>query len=367
MARAGWGDGSIRQVGPGRYQLRWSEGFDPFTGKHLRRAETITVKNLTEARRELKARTSITGRRNVSRMTVGQLIDNTIDDLAITDATRTRYRYALAHIPAPALDWVASETTVPQARMILDGLTERHGPQTVRKCYTALMSCWREARLRGWLRENPWAEQPLPRVKTSAGALITPEEITALISAAEPGLEFCWLMIHLATGARPGEVVGLRWSHVDHTDSTLAFIDAKHGGSERVVAVDDSVRLIVKDWQSKQQRTADENGIPLIDDPFLISPDVEASTPWRRAYAGGFRWRSLRERAGIRGELRLYDLRHTSNSQLGALGFDKAVRSARAGNSPATNERVYTHSTGDREAAEAIGSWLDAMTNRDDA
>jgi integrase len=365
MARAGWGDGSIRQLESGRWQLRWSEGFDPFTGKHLRRAETITAKNLTEARRELKRRTS--GRRNVSRMTVGQLIDNTIDEMPVAEATRDRYKYALSHVPPIARDWIASEVTVPQGRLIIDGLTERHGPQTVRKCYTALMSCWKEAHRNGWVDTNPWAKQRLPKVKASAGVLVTPEEIAALISAAEPGLEFCWLMIHLATGARPGEVVGLRWSHVDHTDSTLTFIDAKHGGSERVVAVDDSVRLIVKDWQGEQQRTASENGIPLIDDPFLISPDVEASTPWRRAYAGGFRWKSLRKRAGIRDDLRLYDLRHTSNSQLGALGFDKAVRSARAGNSPATNERVYTHSTGDREAAEAIGSWLDAMTNRDDA
>lgn len=356
MSRRDYGGGSIRERGQGRYQLRWSEGVDPFTGDNIRRTETITAKTLTEARRQLAAR--IAGKRDVSRMTVGQLIDHTIDELEISEATRDRYRYALVHVPPIARSWVAQDVTKPQARLVIEGLTERHGPQTVRKCYTALMSCWKQADRNGWVTSNPWRGQRLPKVNRSAGVVARPDEVRALIDAAEPGVEACWLRIHLATGARPGEVVGLRWSSFDRSDSTLTMIDAKHGGIDRPVALDVRTVDIVDDWQTEQARYAEDNGFELVDDPWLITSEPDASRGWNRSYAGGFRWRSLRDRAGVRSELRLYDLRHTSNSLLAAAGVSSADRAARIGNSPATNERVYTHPTADREAAAAIGELL---------
>ena len=39
--RATYGQGSLTQLGPRKFRLRWSEGKDPFTGKHLRYTLTI--------------------------------------------------------------------------------------------------------------------------------------------------------------------------------------------------------------------------------------------------------------------------------------------------------------------------------------
>lgn len=40
-ARRPWGSGTIVQRGKDKYLIRWSIGTDPFTGKQVRRAETL--------------------------------------------------------------------------------------------------------------------------------------------------------------------------------------------------------------------------------------------------------------------------------------------------------------------------------------
>lgn len=56
MARRPWGSGTIRKLGPDKWQIRWSLGTDPFTGKHLRRAETLHGVTKAEAQRILEQR-----------------------------------------------------------------------------------------------------------------------------------------------------------------------------------------------------------------------------------------------------------------------------------------------------------------------
>lgn len=357
MARATYGGGSVKQVGPGRFQIRWSEGIDPFTGKHVRRSETIIAKNLTDARRELRYRTS--RRRKVSRMTLGDLIEAALPQVADSDRTREAYRFALNHVPDAALRWEASEITVIQAKHLIDGLAERHGPWMVRKTHTALMSCWKFARNSGWLGDdNPWRRLPLPRVEASAGEPLTDDEVDRLREACADELERLWIELHLATGARPGEIVGIRWSDIDLEGNVLTLTDAKHKGARRAVALPPGALIErIRSWQAKQTERALKAGTGRAPDPYLISNTPDSATPWRVAYAGSYRWPRLRDRAEIR-DLRLYDLRHTHNSWLAADGIDDVTRAERIGNSPATNARTYSHSLRDREAAEVVGRRL---------
>lgn len=354
--RAVYGDGSCKLVGPDRYELRWSEGVDPFTGKHRRRTERITATSLKEARRELAARTS--ARRKLSRVTLGDLLDLTLDQLPVSERTRRNYRWELKHVPDAARKWVAADISVTDARLIMDGLTERVGPQVVRKIHGALMSCWRQATLNGWVAENPWRGQRLPKVTASAGLVITDEEVEALRAVCDP-MERVWLELHLATGARPGEVVGLRWSAIDLDDLVVTFIDAKHDNEPRPVAITPELAALIRDWQQKQRERALAGGGGFDRDPYLISNATDSGRPWLVGYAGRTRWGRIKKAAGIRPELRLYDTRHTHNSWLAAAGIDAATRAERIGNSPATNLRTYSHSTKDREAAAAIAARFD--------
>jgi integrase len=348
--RAVYGAGSCEQVGPDRWRLRWSEGVDPFTGKHQRRTETISAKSAKDARRELASRTS--ARRTLSRVTFGDLLDLALPQLPISERTRENYGFVLKHIPPAARQWVAAEMTVINGRTIIEGLTAKDGigPQTVKKIHTALMACWRQATLNGWVDTNPWHRQRLPKLPASAGRTLDAADVKALLGACDP-LERVWIDVHLATGARPGEVVGLRWSNLDLDDKVIVFTDQKHGGTERRVAILDSTVARVREWQQAQrERAIAAHGVQLDGDPYLFSNDPASSIPWRVAYAGSFRWPHLRKKAGLDKGVRLYDLRHVHNSYMAKAGIDPETRAARIGNSPATNQRVYSHPMRDRFA-----------------
>lgn len=347
-----YGAGTITPKGDGRYQLRWSEGKDPFTGEYIRKSITIDAKNITEARRELRAITA-RARRNVRQITVRELLDAAIPALPKAgERTKANYVFALKHFPEAALDWKAADLTMVSAGHIIDGLTDRCTVQTVKKIHTALMAAWRYAMNHGWVDFNPWKGQYLPQQPGSAGKVITDDEVRALRAAADP-LERVWLDLHLATGARPGEVLALRWSAIDLDEMIITFIDTKHGSKQRPVAIAPELGDLIRSWQLKQRERALAAGGGIDADPYLISSAANSSVPWRVHYAGSKRWHRLRERAGVREGLRLYDTRHTHNSWLSADDFDAATRASRIGNSPATNLRTYSHSTRDREAAAA--------------
>lgn len=56
MARRPWGSGTIEPRGKDKYLIRWSIGTDPFTGKHVRKAETLRGVTKAEAQRILGQR-----------------------------------------------------------------------------------------------------------------------------------------------------------------------------------------------------------------------------------------------------------------------------------------------------------------------
>jgi integrase len=347
-----YGAGTITYRGDGRYQLRWSEGRDPMTGKYIRKSLTINARNLTAARRELNAITA-RARRNVRQVTVRELLDAAIPALPkATERTKVTYGHALKHLPDSVLNLKAVDITHLKAGQIIEGLCDLCPAPTVKKIHTALMAAWRYAANHGWVDVNPWKGQYLPEQPGSAGKVITDDEVRALRAACDP-IERVWLDLHLATGARPGEVLGLRWSDVDLDELVVTFIDAKHGGKPRAVAITPELGDTIRQWHDTQSRRAWDSCEWVDPDPFVISSVSDSSVPWRVAYAGQYRWPRLRERAGVRAELRLYDTRHTHNSWLSADGYDAATRAARIGNSPVTNLRTYSHSTRDREAAAA--------------
>jgi integrase len=145
------------------------------------------------------------------------------------------------------------------------------------------------------------------------------------------------------TGARLGEVLGLRWEWVDLSRGDLRLPDSKTGA--KVVHLNAPARAVVA-------------GLAKVDgNPFVIVGGKEGrclvnlEKPWRRV-----------RKAALLNDVRLHDLRHSHASVGAAAGLSLPLIGALLGHSqPATTAR-YAHLADDpvKAAAELIGERLTA-------
>ena len=109
-------------------------------------------------------------------------------------------------------------------------LTERGWPASVRQVHP-LSGSLRSAVRWGWLTVNPAVSTRPPPLRHQPEPVPTPAEVQKMIRGAEREDSDMAVLITLAaiTGARRGELCGLRWGDVDWDAGTLAI--------ERSVAV----------------------------------------------------------------------------------------------------------------------------------
>jgi integrase len=178
----------------------------------------------------------------------------------------------------------------------------------------------------------------------------------------------------VATGARRGEVCGLRWSDVDDdmasTVTIRRSVASVAGGTvvketktraARRIAVDPETMEALAQRRNRAEELAEACRMPFKSDGFVFTSDPDGSRPLHPdTITGGFQ--RLRQRAGLDG-VRLHDLRHLHATQLLAAGVPVRTVSGRLGHAnAATTLNVYGHflEASDRQAADVIGGLLAA-------
>lgn len=173
------------------------------------------------------------------------------------------------------------------------------------------------------------------------------------------------MLITLAveTGARRGELVGLKWSDVDWDGGTVSIMRAmtEVGGlaekttktrQTRVVAISPSAVEELRRHQAWQHAMTG-----MVHD-WIIG--VDPSRPHGPSWAT-HEWRHIRKEAGIASHIRLHDLRHWVATTLIAAGESVVDVAERLGHSsPAVTLRVYSHATqaGQRRGSEVLAAAL---------
>jgi integrase len=134
---------------------------------------------------------------------------------ALAPTTRLDWESVVTHHLLPSLGdlplWKLTARDCDQlyARMAAAG----SGPSRVRCAQLVLHRAVAQAVRWGWLARNPVCAATRTSVPRTTITPPGPEDIRALLAAAErrdPVLA-CWLQVAVATGARRGEVCGLRW------------------------------------------------------------------------------------------------------------------------------------------------------------
>jgi integrase len=225
---------------------------------------------------------------------------------------------------------------------------------------------------------NPVADTELPewRFDEQAEPVRAPsaEEVRTILGAAEARDRRLWVFIRVtaASGARRGEVCGIRWSDIDWETGSIRFdeavIAAPGGGvvkqpktraSVRRVAVDAGTLRALGSLQADNAQLAEACATAL--DPngfaFSVEPNGKA-VPHPDAFSRGFR--RLCNRVGVASDVHLHSLRHFQSTELDSV-VTEAQKQARMGWSTIQMARHYTDavSSEDRRTADHIGVLLD--------
>jgi len=358
--------GHIRQRANGSYEVFVYVGKDPLTGKERRRTGTARDRKgaeqlLTRLLSEIdKGRATGGG----SRVTTAQLLERWLETAELEFTTRYTYeRYisqkivpALGRIPVRKLDVETLDRFYGELRKRGGVRGQGLAPMTVRQIHFILRAALGLAVKRRWIPSNPAEQATVPRYVRQDVLPPAPEHVERFLSALwadNPDLgTLVWLA--MVTGARRGELCGLRWSHLRPEDGFLAISrslvhrglkvrekDTKTHQSRRV-ALDRLTAEILAEHRARCDERAAFSGVEVQPNGFVFSASPDGTDPLMPDSVTG-RLNRLSKKLGIKVNLR--SLRHYAATEMLTNGVDLRTTAGRLGHGDGgtTTLKVYTH------------------------
>lgn len=414
------GDGSIREVKtkdgksyrPKKWRVCVSFGFDPSTKKREQVVRIVTgtkadaQKKRDEIRQEREAGISSDGYKLTfeeysaqwlkRRETMGELQERTLEQDRRIIPTLCTYIGALRlqDITPPIIENMLSVLKQSKPGTKGNGLSGT----TMHAYYQKLNQILNDAEFKGLILRNPCARvKPPKKDKPERKSLsliefgrfnrATDNAIEAAIAdfvskelrkrenkprGAVRGIKHISFLLAvklaIATGARMGEILALRWCDVDFEHCLVAInqsitntgsLKPPKNGKTREITIDSKTSEAIKHWKPLQQAAIKSIGVNWSDETPICCTDVGTysntgnfETWWCGKY---------RESVGFP-DLKFHELRHTQATQLILGGMDIKTVQTRLGHSSAsTTLDFYAHSSPekDKQAAEMIGAILD--------
>lgn len=268
------GSGTIRKRSDGRWEARYTIGFDPATGKQ--KQKSIYGKTQREVRERL---TEITADLDngiyiePTKDTVGDWLEawlETYVKFSVKPYTMDAYQRVCCNYLKPALGAVRlSSLTAPQIQRFYNSLLieKKLSPKTVRNIHGIFHRAMNQAMKLGMVRSNPTELCDLPRARRKEIRPMEQDKIELFLAAIKGTKYELLYQITLFTGMRQGEVLGLTWDCVDFDHNTLyinkqlqrtnkvggdyTLVPTKNGRS-RIITAAPSVMLLLKKQRSHQ-------------------------------------------------------------------------------------------------------------------
>jgi integrase len=231
-------------------------------------------------------------------------------------------------------------------------------PRTIRFTHSVLTSAFKQAVRWRMLARNPCESVELPRKAGKEMQSLTPAEASSFLKEAASDRWFALFVLALATGLRPSEYFGLKWSDVDLEQGLVTvqrsliwrsyksgdwyFGEPKTPRSRRRIPLPASVvRALSKHRrQQAEERLKAGSAYQSLD---LVFATCEGQ-PLIRLNVVQKHFKPILKRAKLSETLRLYDLRHTCATLLLSANENPKVVSERLGHSSITlTMDVYSH------------------------
>lgn len=386
--------GHIRQRSPGSFELRYSIGTDPATGK--RKMATATVrgsrKDAEKELRRLLRSLDIGDHVDPNRVTVREWLATWLDAVRAEVAPKTHERYGeiVSNFLVPALGNLQLAKLAPvhiqEAYNALavggrrDGKEGGLSPRTRRHIHRILSAALGRAVEQQLLARNPADafRKRLPKVERREMATLTAEQSQQLLAAIGHTRVYWPVLIALATGMRRGEILALRWRNIDldrgnvrvveSLEQTKVGLRAKAPKSEKARAITLPV-FAIDDLRRLKRQQAEELlalGVRQVGDTLLCArADGEPMQP--RSLTHEFT--RLVARVKDIPRVRFHDLRHSHATQLLLAGVHPKVAQERLGHSTiSVTLDLYSHvsATMQEDAAAKIDAAFRSAKTRSD-
>lgn len=362
----------------GAYEVTVNIGIDPHTRKRRQVSRTLRMAEQKRIPAEVKALEARligevrAGKHSGVSITVAELLDAYLAHRtvkALSPTTRRGYEGSVRLHLKPGLGAVrvAKLTTADLDRLY--HRLERQGlaPATIRQAHIIMRRALRLAQRWGYVDANVATLAELPNLRPRQVRAATADHLARLLTAAaDPDLAD-FVALAATTGARRGELCGLRWSDLDLDDGaaeiarSLVEVDravtvkVPKSGRTRRIALGPGTVARLRGRRERLEARAERFGVTLAPDAYVLSDDVEGVEPWPPSVATG-RFRALAKRAGVPAHLHM--LRHyAATVALATTGDVNAVAAHLGHVSAKMTLDVYGHAL--PEGMRKVGDALD--------
>ncbi len=308
------------------WEIRWSHGRDPETGKRIRRRKRIAGTK-KEAERALTAelkRIDAGKPPRETRMTLGRWVDEHFQKWCNGVSARTLkgYRQAIdTYVPEHLLRRRLEALSPSDLQGLFNEMSERGlSPTTVRGLRAVLRRALNRAMKLGLVERNAATLVDLPKpAKKEMRALSAAETKRFLEVAAEDRWHALWVLL-VTTGLRPGEALGLKWG--DWTGDKLSVrralvrvpgqgwsLEETKNRRSRVVALPEMTQKALGAHRARHAEQRLRLGADLVDRGFIFA--TRSGNPLDATNISKKNFKPLLAAAGLP-PIRLYDLRHTA-------------------------------------------------------
>jgi len=224
-----------------------------------------------------------------------------------------------------------------------DMLERNLSPRTVRYTHTILRNCLQQAVKWNKIYRNPANLVDLPKQKKKEMTALTPEQADKFMKATVESQHKAFFSLLIASGMRPGEALGLKWSDIDFDNRRVtvnrsltrvigkgwSLQEPKTPRSRRTIPLPKSVIEDLREQKAKQNEIILEAKEGEYTKQGFVFANKEGN-PLDERNIHRRHFKAILKKAKLP-DIRLYDLRHTCATLLLSAGENPKVVSERLG------------------------------------
>ena len=342
------------------YQITVETDCNPLTGERERhwktvrgtkkQAETVMRKMIDELEQGSVAAPSAMKVQDWMAMWVGTYLPN------IEETTRVGYEEKIKNYIVPELGHIQLKALKPtNVQTWINGLNKRGlSPKTIRNAFNNLNAAMKKAVTLRMIPHNPCEGAELPKLAKYQANIYDTPDMKKVLSVAEGTDMYIPVLLALAVGLRRGELLALRWHHIDFEAGVIHIRDnmvkgkdgqpiiktPKSASGTRDIIVGNSVLSALSAAKTAYDEAKTSPGFH--DEGFVV---CQANGKFYKPDSMTQKWERFMIANGLP-KVRLHDLRHSCATAMIDAGVDAVTVKDTLGHSDVTTTmKFYVHST----------------------